>query len=125
MGEGMKISFPWPPKELSPNARVHWAKKARATKAYKNECLLWCLVNKLRPIQADSLSLLITFNPPDNRRRDLDNMLSSFKAGIDAISMRTGINDSDFQITIAKQPVTPKGTVMVEIEAIKPVKVAA
>lgn len=121
----MILTFPWPPKELSPNARVHWAKKAKAAKAYKASCLMIAMAGGLRAIKADMLGLLITFNPPDNRRRDLDNMLSSFKAGIDAISMRTGINDSDFQITIAKQPVTPKGTVMVEIEPIKPVKVAA
>ena len=32
-----QINLPWPPRELSPNARVHWAKKAKAAKAYKKE----------------------------------------------------------------------------------------
>ena len=34
------IDLPWPPKELSPNARVHWTKKAKAAKAYRLECFI-------------------------------------------------------------------------------------
>ena len=29
------ITLPLPPKELSPNTRVHWGRKARATKKYR------------------------------------------------------------------------------------------
>jgi hypothetical protein len=34
----MTLHLPWPPKELSPNARVHWAKKSKAAKAYRLQC---------------------------------------------------------------------------------------
>ena len=33
-----RLILPWPPKELSPNFRAHWAKLARAKKAYRAAC---------------------------------------------------------------------------------------
>lgn len=72
--------------------------------------------------------LVITFYPPDNRKRDLDGMLSSFKQGIDAIADEIGIDDSHFSLVITKGEPIKGGAVEVEIQpwkAIKPVKVAA
>lgn len=34
----VNVILPWPPKELSPNFRGHWAKLARAKKAYRLAC---------------------------------------------------------------------------------------
>lgn len=34
----IELRLPWPPKELSPNARVHLSKRSRAAKAYRFEC---------------------------------------------------------------------------------------
>ena len=36
------ITLPLPPKELSPNARPHWAVKARAIKSYRLLAALIC-----------------------------------------------------------------------------------
>ena len=41
----LTLTLPWPPKELSPNARQHWTKLAKAKKAYREAG------EKLRPIQ--------------------------------------------------------------------------
>lgn len=39
--KSITITLPHPPKELSPNGRSHWAKKAKATKGYRDvACLL-------------------------------------------------------------------------------------
>ena len=99
------LILPMPPRELSPNARVYWRTKHKVAQKYKDDCALICLNrlvrnnNKNNPIKPH---LNIIFNPPNKRRRDLDNLLASFKYGIDAISLATGIDDSNFTITISK-----------------------
>lgn len=80
----VKISLPFPPRELSPNARVHWARKAKVIAAYRQWCgwaarvgdtgfLLPSLTLK-PPVEAT-----VTFVLPDKRRRDMDNLLASLK----------------------------------------------
>lgn len=32
-----ELILPWPSKDLSPNARVHWARKARAVKSSREQ----------------------------------------------------------------------------------------
>ncbi len=34
----LTLTLPWPPKELSPNARQHWSKLAKTKKAYRDAC---------------------------------------------------------------------------------------
>lgn len=94
------ITLPWPPKELSPNARVHRMVKARQAKVYKQAC--WALA-KMVDVQLPSgrIHLAITFYPPNRQRRDLDNLLASIKAGIDGVAMAWQIDDELFRpITI-------------------------
>lgn len=107
----MIITLPWPPRELSPNARVHWAKRAKHVKA----CRLlayWAAVSE-GPIPGAKVA--ITFNPPDNRRRDLDGMLSQIKAFLDGIADATGVDDSKWALAITKGAIVPGGQVVVEV----------
>ena len=83
------ISLPLPDRCLSPNARTHWATKARATK-------------RLRSLARDAASLAIgatgdalpfatarvrvVYRVRDRRRRDRDNMLAALKAAFDGIA---------------------------------------
>ena len=109
----MIVILPWPPKELSPNARVHFRKKAAAVKTYKLDAYFSaCAAGR----QAGS-SVSITFNPPDNRRRDLDNMLASIKSGLDGIAAAIGVDDSKWSLTIRKGEVVKGGQVTVEVTA--------
>ncbi len=115
----MKITFPWPPKELSPNARVHWAVKAEAAKLYKQECV-WLCFNAGWGGEYDGvpgLVLVITFRPKSKRRQDIDNMLSSIKPLIDALSWWTTVDDSNFQLVITKGEPVKDGSVEVEIQS--------
>ena len=111
----IELVFGWPPRELSPNARVHWATKAKAAKKYKQDCGWICKAIRFRPRKEHTADLVIQFCPPDNRRRDVDNMLSSCKALFDAVSESLGIDDSEFTYEISKAEPVKNGAVKVVI----------
>lgn len=92
-----KIILPWPPAKLSPNARGHWGGKEISRKKYKTDCRM--LAGK-RSFPDGKIALEITFCPPDARRRDLDNMLASIKAGLDGVAAAWGVDDNRFRMTI-------------------------
>jgi crossover junction endodeoxyribonuclease RusA len=107
------VELPWPHPYLSPNARKHWAEKARTFKAYKSQCM-WSMVPHKQKLAGVS-RFTVTFCPPDRHRRDMDNAIASFKAGGDAIAAMTGVDDSKFEVTYKwGKPVTG-GCVLIEI----------
>jgi crossover junction endodeoxyribonuclease RusA len=110
----MIIDLPWPHKDLSPNARPHWAEKARVTKKHR-DWARWAS-QAYGPIEADKLLVTVIFFPPDNRQRDDDNMVSSVKAYRDGISDSLGVNDSKWTTTVQRGPKLRGGTVRFEIE---------
>jgi len=92
-----EVTLPWMPKELSPNARTHWRKKAPITKAYKKACWALCKeAGMVAPATDGRLHLWLDFYPPDRRARDDDNLIASFKAGRDGIALALGIDDKRF-----------------------------
>lgn len=92
-----KITLPWPPKQLSPNARVHWSVKAKHAKAYRMACFALCIEAKLqKPETTGRLHLWVEFYPPDRRSRDDDNMIAAFKSGRDGIADALGVDDKRF-----------------------------
>ena len=108
--------MPWPCSELSPNARVHWSKKATAAKHYR--VLAHLLTRKaLGLVRLKSARVVIEFYPPDNRRRDLDNMLASMKPAIDGIAAAIGVDDSKWEISMKKGAAVEGGLVVVEVGA--------
>lgn len=123
----MILTFPWPPRELSPNARVHWAVKAKAAKNYKADCLILCQAAKIKCGKMDAPYFSIEFCPPNSRRRDIDNCFASFKGGIDAISHQLGVDDSKFIYFLSRGPVQKHGGVRVIFPegAIRPGRIAA
>ena len=92
-----KVVLPWPPKVLSPNARVHWSVKSKSAKAYRMACFTLCREAKLAaPEHEGRLHLWLDFYPPDRRPRDDDNMIASFKSGRDGIADALDIDDKRF-----------------------------
>lgn len=90
-----QVVLPWPPKVLSPNARPHWAARSKAAKDYRYRCFLGAKqVGLIAP--AGKVLLVLEFLPPDNRRRDDDNLLAAFKSGRDGLAAALGIDDSLF-----------------------------
>lgn len=112
------IDLPWPPKELSPNARVHWSVKARKAKAYRAACYL---LTKQALIKApDGRAVLsLCFVPPDRRARDDDNLVAAFKAGRDGIAEALGVDDRQFVTEFLMSDSTyPGGMVKVTIREV-------
>lgn len=110
------VFLPWPPKELSPNATLHWAKKMKFKKSYR--MLAWglSLEAKLEAPQGDDkFGVEITFYPPDRRHRDADNMVAAIKAGLDGVADALNVNDRRFLPSfIFSEEV--KGMVKIEIK---------
>lgn len=96
------IILPWPPKELSPNARGHWAVTARAKKAYRLACAWQAKAQGVRKIDAQALHLTLTFYPPTRRAFDLDNALARMKSGLDGLADVLGVDDSRWTLAIEK-----------------------
>lgn len=112
----MKIELPYPPKELSPNATLHWAKKMKFKKSYRQTCWALALSQKLTAPPGDGkIDIHITFYPPDRRHRDADNMVASIKAGLDGVADALKVNDKRFLPTF-KFSDEPLGKIVVEIK---------
>ncbi len=119
-----EISFPWPPSQLSPNARIHWAARAKIAKKYKESCYLLAVSAKLgsaiEHIQANPTSRIkldVIFYPPDRRHRDSDNMVASAKYLLDGLAAALNVNDRLFLPTFKFEDEV-KGMVKVQILAV-------
>lgn len=93
-----ELILPWPHKDLSPNARVHWSKRAQAAKNFRASARLMAIVAGWngRSLPEGRLHLWVTFHPPTKRMPDDDNLLSRFKAQRDGIADALGIDDKRF-----------------------------
>ena len=85
----MKIVLPLPPKELHPNARPHWAQKAKATKKYRSDAK-WATLYAMDISETNgewpTATVKATFYVKTNHKRDADNMLASLKAAMDGLA---------------------------------------
>lgn len=114
----MRIELPWPDKKLSPNARVHFHALAKAKKEYK-QLVTWefnMQISHIPDFLDGNIPIKITFHPPDRRRRDDDNAITSFKAGRDAIAQALGVDDFRFRpVTYDWQDPVKGGKVVVVV----------
>ena len=105
------IELPFPPSKLSPNSRVHWRVKHQEAKTYKTMCMLLLLRHRKELIGRKAFAL--TFRPPSARRADIDNMLASFKPGLDGLAGVCGVDDSEFELNIKKGKPIKGGQVVI------------
>ena len=102
----IEIVLGWPPSDLSPNKRLHWAKLAAAKKEYRKNCLSASReqLKKYRGVYKnipEKLVLEMTFLPPDKRNYDRDNLVARMKSGIDGLADALCINDKRFNTVIS------------------------
>ena len=110
------IILPWPDKALSPNARVHWTKKAKAAKAMRKIAGWETKISKQKIDWDGEIHLHAVFYPPDARHRDEDNLIASAKSLYDGIADGLGVNDKRFRLhSIIAAPVKG-GKITVEIK---------
>lgn len=117
MMQSATIFLPWPDRKLSPNARVHWATLASERKKAKAHAFYIVRSDGVGIIDADAITVGVSFYPPDRRPRDIDNCISSCKAAFDGIAQAIGIDDSQWKFgppTIG--PVEKYGLVKVVLE---------
>ena len=96
-----------PPFECGPNARLHWAAKAKAASTWGSTVFYQAVDARNRTGEPakwknlDGAKVNVTFVLPNHRRRDLDNLISAMKSGIDAL-VRCGIlkDDSAGHVTL-------------------------
>jgi len=94
----LTITLPWPHKDLSPNARGHWGKKAAATKTARKTAWAATLETGVLKLSAPiPIHVTTTFFPPDRRAYDEDNLKARMKASYDGISDAIGVDDKHFR----------------------------
>ena len=113
------LTLPWPLKELSPNARVHYMAKAKAAQTYKEACWIQAKLACWAPDLDGSIHLKVTFYPPSRRRMDLDNMLASIKHGLDGVAEAWGIDDTQFRPITVDVANEIGGMVKIEVDTEK------
>lgn len=115
-----ELILPWPHKDLSPNARVHWRQKAQTTKNVRRSAMVMALLADWRgdELPEGRLHLYVTFHPPTKRMPDDDNMLARFKPYRDGIADALGIDDKRFiSHPVVSEEVRKGGQVVVRITA--------
>ncbi len=100
------MEFPWPDRSLFPNRAngEHWGKVRKARDAAKQ---LGYLMARGRKVTGRML--VIEIYPPDNRRRDLDGVLSACKNLIDGVCQGLGFDDSEINPIILDRKQVVKG----------------
>lgn len=113
-----KYFLDWPHKHLKVNGtQPHWSKKAAAKKKAKADSYHLALASGLGKIDAELVTVNLTFYPPSRRHFDADNLVASHKSAIDGLSMAIGIDDSKFRVSGEMAGTIEKnGLVKVELE---------
>lgn len=94
-----ELILPWPSRDLHPNSRVHWGRKAKAAKAARRAATLIALAAGAKTTtypEGAPLHVWIDGYPADRRRRDADGLLSSLKPWLDGIADALGVDDRRF-----------------------------
>ncbi|MFC3338797.1 hypothetical protein [Paracandidimonas soli] len=117
----LTITLPCVDPELMPNRKngKHWASTQSAKVRARQDGYMatQSALGRNKLLLSKTVPLKVTFVMPDNRHRDLDNMLAASKASLDGIAQALGIDDKCFRpITIDAATDTKKqGFVLVEI----------
>lgn len=93
------LHLSWPDTALSPNARVHWAAKAKAAKNARAEGYYAAISHPDRKIFqnfAGKLQITARFYSKTRNYPDADNCLASIKAHLDGIAEALDVNDRQF-----------------------------
>ena len=101
----LTLTLPWPPRELSPNARGVWP-RIRATKAYREiawGAALEAIGPSKRQLRAPVICYL-TFFAKTRRRRDGDNLVAMMKAALDGIVWAGALADDSADVLKMQEP---------------------
>lgn len=112
------IELTWPDRRLHPNARLHWAARARVVAGARADAHLLTRVAMGRnpPVFAPGpLTFAILACPPDRRRRDDDGIIASLKAARDGIADALRLDDHRFRLTFERGEPVRGGRIVVQV----------
>jgi crossover junction endodeoxyribonuclease RusA len=112
------VTLPWPHKDLSPNARVHFYTLAHQKKIARI-CAHYAAIaaGAKRRAFPERPAVTITFHPPKQGVvADDDNMKASFKAARDGIADAIGVDDGKWIVAYATGLRVKGGQVVVTVE---------
>ena len=117
----LELVLPWPSKDLSPNARVHFRVKAAATKVARQTAVVLAFEAGWRDawLPEGRLYLWIDcYQAPGKKLPDDDNMVGRCKAYRDGIAQLLGVDDRRFTTRPrVHEERRPGGQVVVRITA--------
>lgn len=117
----LTVKLPWVDSRLMPNRKngAHWGKSQEAKVRARQDGRIATrqALGRNTLVMPDTLAVKLTFAAPDNRHRDLDNLLAASKASLDGIAKALGVDDKRFRpLTIDAAIDSRKiGFVLVEI----------
>ena len=93
----LELQLQWPPTQLSPNSRLHWAMVYRAKAKYRDACWATARAQTTETLREKAEYMLeLRFVPPDRRSYDRDNLVARMKAGLDGLADALMIDDKQF-----------------------------
>jgi len=110
-----EIVLPFPAKDLWPNARPHWAAKARLAKKHRAWAYAATLAAKV-PTPESRVNFIVTIHPRATRKIDADNAIAALKSSFDGIADALGVNDNTFNAPVVLFGLPrPGGLVRIEV----------
>jgi crossover junction endodeoxyribonuclease RusA len=102
----LTLTLPLPPRELSPNARLHHFPKAEVTKEYRRRVYIQCMIQRGEWGRRETGRYLVTetYRFADRRKRDVRNLFAAFKAGEDGLVDAGIIPGDDDSVLIHGSP---------------------
>ena len=94
--KSITIRLPLPHRELSPNARIHWGRRHRHSKAYRALARLAAMEGTMDTslgMDWSRVEVSTTFYHRDKRKRDQDNLIAMMKSAYDGIADFLGVDD--------------------------------
>lgn len=121
----IRIVLPFPSKWLNPNQRSRWAltKARKAARLHAGKETMAAVNGGMREARScfagkGDIHVEVIITPPDNRRRDRDNMMASLKSHFDGIADALGVDDNLFLPTFTFAPPQVPGRVDVTVRPI-------
>lgn len=108
------IRLPWPPRSLHPNSRKDRRAATSDRQMYRKAGFYGA--KEVKAVVPANAHLCIFFYPPDNRKRDLDGLLSNIKSGLDGIAAATCGDDDGWSYSIYKAGKVDGGSVVIKVE---------
>lgn len=95
------LEFPWPSPPLTANQRLHWARKAQITA----EVRLMVERAALRIPYLGRCDVSLTWIVANKRRRDVDNIVPTYKVACDALVLAGIVSDDTPDLMVKHMPV--------------------